>query len=373
MKKVQFYNNIIGSFLVFLIFGQTMIAMGGKRHMEKIKRIEKSYHVNADVDIEIDNKFGKVHIDTWDKNEVSLVIEIKVEDKNESKAAARLEDISIERDDDSPSSLSFRTLMDEKWWESNPITAAAGTGVIGQKKVEINYTLSVPIGANLEIENRYGNVYISDLAGDVNVSMKYGSLKTKKLIGTNSTIELSYGKGEIDQIDNAFLDIDYSKVEIEKSANMELECRYSGIEIEEVDVLEIDAKYGEVEIESVISVDGDFKYTDVSIDELLNDLDVDLRFCPHFEIDYISSEFEFIDIDANYTSISLNFQENSNFELDAEASYGNISLPRRITSKYDLDAEDGRSEELDATIGGAGSNKKVSIDVSYGNISINKE
>ena len=372
MKKVQFYNNIIGSFLVFLIFGQTIIAMGGKNYMEKIKRIEKSYHVNADVEIEIDNKFGKVHVDTWDKNEVSLVIEIKVEDKNEEKAAARLEDIDIERDDDSPESLSFRTLMDEKWWEGNPITAA-GTSMIGQKKVEINYTLSVPVSANLEIENRYGSVYISDLTGDVNVDVKYGNLKTKKLMGANSTIELSYGKGEIDQIDNAFLDIDYSKVEIEKSANMELECRYSGIEIEEVDVLEIDAKYGEVEIESVISIDGDFKYTGVSIEELLNDLDADIGYSPHFEIEYISSEFEFIDIDANFTSISLNFQENSNFELDAEASYGNISLPRRITSKYDLDAEDGRGEELDATIGGSGSSKKVSIDVSYGNISINKE
>lgn len=370
MKRILGFHKVMVLCLGFLLVGQHAMALG-KRYVEKIKRIERTYQVDSNVKIGIDNKFGTVHIDTWDKNEVQLEIEIIVEDKNEGKASERLEDIDIVFDDNSPNSLHFKTIIDEKWWSVNPVMATVG---IGQKRIEINYRLSIPINSELELENKYGHVYIGDLTGDAFIDIKYGNLKTERLTGENYEVELKYGKGEIEEIKNAHIDVGYSKLEIEKSESMEVESKYSALEMDEVDVLELSAKYGEVDIESVISLEGEFRYTDVKIGEVLNDVSADVGYGPKFEIEYISSQFEFVDIDANFTSVHLNFQENSRFELDAEASYGNINVSRSQTSVYKFDKEDhGNTEELEAIFGEDADGRKVNIDVSYGNISINKD
>ena len=68
---------------------------------EKRRVVEKSYSVNTSTLLSIKNKFGKIEINSWDKNEFSIKIEIISRGRSEERAQRILDEIEIEIDESS--------------------------------------------------------------------------------------------------------------------------------------------------------------------------------------------------------------------------------------------------------------------------------
>jgi len=62
---------------------------------EYTKKISKSFDVNKDALLVINNKFGKVHCENWDKNNISIEVIITIEASNEEKANKYFDDVDI--------------------------------------------------------------------------------------------------------------------------------------------------------------------------------------------------------------------------------------------------------------------------------------
>lgn len=351
------------------------LSAGVERYTEKTRRINKEFDVNSDATVEIENRFGKVHINTWEENRVELAIEIIVQDRNEDRASDRLDDIEININATSEL-VTVRTVIDDNW-ESRGFQFSftdMTNWIFGEddnRKIEINYTLSMPKSNHLDLENLYGDTYIDDISGDARLNIKYGSLQAEKFTGSDTQLFLGYGNAEIEEIRNAEIEVRYSSLEVDKCETMDLESKYTKVEIEEVDQLEAEVKYGELNVESVISIEGEMKYVGFEIGELLNDADLIIGYGPAFEIDFISKDFENIEIEANFTSVHLKFEEGAQFELDAEASFGDIDVD------HDLDEDanrardhGGHTTELRFDVGNADPTKTVDLEVSYGNIEL---
>ena len=71
---------------------------------EKRRSINKTYQVSGSTMIKLSNSFGKMHVETWDKNEVKVDIEIIARASNDDRAQTLLDKIDIQIDDDNPSS-----------------------------------------------------------------------------------------------------------------------------------------------------------------------------------------------------------------------------------------------------------------------------
>lgn len=352
--------------ILFFMSASSAIA----RSIEKTRKIEKTFSVNDNAEVEVTNKYGKVHINTWQKNEVQLTIEILVEDKNEERAQERLENIEIEIFAD-PSRVTAITSIESMkssggWWPSG------WNSDNGNHKMEINYTLFIPQTNSIDINNKYGNVYVDDLLGNANVVVKYGNLDAEKLAGERSSIELGYGNGKIALMEEADVEVKYSNLEIDECRNLELENKYSDVELGVIGILETDTKYGQLEIEKVHTFEGDVRYTDLDIEELLSLVDVEVAYGSTFNIDYISPDFESIEIEASYINVELNFDEAARFQVYADASYGNINWDDEFDFEYqDHDeSKHGTAESLSATTGNA--NSKVNVDIDYGNLKLKK-
>lgn len=350
-----------------------------KRHyVEKIRKINKEFDVNPDATLRIENKFGTVHIDTWDQNVIEMEIEIKVQDRKEDRAERKLEEIDI-RIEASASSVEAYTELDgdgnrRGFGFSLGDLSMFIEGESDRNKVEINYKIKAPITANLELINHYGNTYISDVNGNTELDIKYGQLRADRLLGAENEIELGYGHAEIEEMRFAEIDIKYSELEVERCEKMELYSKYTNVELEQVDYLESDVRYGKLSVESVISMEGELKYTALEIGELLNDLDLEIGYGPRCEIEYIPMQFEFIEIEANFTSVHLDFEEGSSFDLEAETSYGKMDIDHSLKSSRDIDRDrNGNSHNINAQIGEHDTSKKVRIDVSYGNLVIDED
>lgn len=128
------------------------------------EELHKTYPIDADGRVSLNNVHGAVHISAWDRNEVQ-VDAIKTASTKEY-----LDEASIVIDSSS-GSISIRTRYPER-------------GLSHRKPATVEYTLKVPRRARLfAIETVHGSVDIAGVAGDVKASSVHGSVTARNLTG----------------------------------------------------------------------------------------------------------------------------------------------------------------------------------------------
>ena len=108
IKYIQMKKLNIVWVSIMTLFLCTTNAPAHEYEATKEKRMSKHYNVQFGDKLRISNTYGKVHINTWEKNEVSVDIVITTKAKTDEKAEKLMDRIQIdERNEDHM--LSYRT------------------------------------------------------------------------------------------------------------------------------------------------------------------------------------------------------------------------------------------------------------------------
>jgi len=104
---------------IILLLIPTLTFGIGKTH-KKSKKIAKSFTVNSDATLSIDNKYGDINITTWAKNTIEIDVEITIKGDDVGDVENQLEKIDIEFND-SPNLLEVKTIFKKNksswsWW-----------------------------------------------------------------------------------------------------------------------------------------------------------------------------------------------------------------------------------------------------------------
>ena len=91
--------------LIFILFQGKASA-----YDESSKVIKKEYTVNPDAQVLLENKFGQIHCNNWDKNMVSIEIRITVGASSPEKAQKLLDLVTIVSEG-TPSNVQIRTVF----------------------------------------------------------------------------------------------------------------------------------------------------------------------------------------------------------------------------------------------------------------------
>lgn len=246
----------------------------GKDQDEKKKFIEKSHKVSASTVLRIENKFGKVEINSWDKNEFSIKVEMIGEGRNEERAQRILDNIDVDISESS-TEISYITQIPTNTKNKN------------DEGFEINYTIYMPEGNPLKVRNSFGDVTMGNRGAALDLDVSYGSMKVGNVEGF-SEVRLSFGSGSIGDIKEGDFRIKYSKFEIDSGTRMDIEQGFSDVEIGEVDELEIESKYGGVEIEKAGKIDAEAHFSGFEVEELTGSLELDCSYLGDFSIDRLA-------------------------------------------------------------------------------------
>ena len=68
--------------------------ISSKKH-EKTKTIHKNFSVNSNATLFLKNKYGNLHISTWNENTVDITVKITVKGDNLNKVEEKLNDINV--------------------------------------------------------------------------------------------------------------------------------------------------------------------------------------------------------------------------------------------------------------------------------------
>lgn len=350
MKQNPLFRYCLSIVCLFI----TMTVLGNKNQDEKKKVIEKSHKVSASTVLRIENKFGEVKINSWDKNEFSIEVEMIGKGRNEDRAQKILDAIDVSISEGS-AEVSYKTQIPKNNKNRN------------DEGFEINYTVYMPESNPLSIDNSFGDVTMGNRTGELNLDVSYGSMKVGNIEGF-SDIRLSFGSGSVGDSKEGEYVIKYSKFEIESGTEMDLEQGFSDVEIGEVDVLEIESKYGGVEIEKANKVDAEAHFSGFEIEELTGSLELDCSYLGDFSIDKLAKTFTLVDIDGKFGSYEISIEPGLAANIDAEFSFADLKVSSDVDATFSYQIKESNSATYKGKIGGGDPNKMIRIDSGYGNL-----
>lgn len=306
--------------------------------VEKTKSYSKSYNVDGNDVINIDNKFGKITVITWAKSEVKVDVQIKVGANDGDKAQKLLDNVTI-RDSKDGSGVSFKTYINQ-----NDDDNGSWGNLFGKKnsvrKMEINYTVYMPAKNPLTITNKYGSTELPDLSGKLNINNSYGSLNAKSLSNPACQIRVKYGSATIGTLTGSDLDV-----------------AYGSLNLGDCDKLNADVSYGSAKI-GRITTSGN----------------INVKFSGALKIGEVDKNVKNLSVNSSYSSVKLGVSDGQNADFDITVHYGSFNYGGHdvnITSKTPADGERGFSptKTYKGHLGKGGSDRTITISTSYGSVS----
>jgi hypothetical protein len=336
-KIVADVTNMASNIVVQVNDGVNNYSYGGDENnslKEKSKSYTKTYSLDGNDRIRLSNEYGKIMVNTWDRHEIKVDVQIKAQAEDDAGAQKLLDGVQI-IDNKDGDVVSFKTQIER----NNGAWKLWNWGGNNKKhKVEINYTVYMPAKTDLNVENSYGAIQLPDLAGKVRISSSYGSVLAQNLSNPSNEIEGSYGSLKVGNVNGAHLDFSYGSAEIEECNNLKADLSY-----------------------------GSFK-----LGKLNGAASFDLSYEGGFKIDEISNSFNKLNVDASYSSVALGVPPSNNFNFDITTSYGGFSYDDEkvaITSKTPSDGRhESSTKNYKGHFGKGGSEAMISIHTSYGSV-----
>ena len=165
---------------------------------EKSKSYTKSYSVSSSDKISIENKFGETRLEVWNNNEIKVDVQITVKASSDTKAQQLLDNITISDGKDG-SGVYFKTSIDQ---DNNK-------GRNNNTEMKINYTVHLPANNPLTLNTQFGNTFMPDYAGLVDIETKFGEITAGNLRNVKE-FSVQFGKGDVKSINNGKISIGYS-------------------------------------------------------------------------------------------------------------------------------------------------------------------
>lgn len=299
-----------------------------------VKNYSKTYPIDGNDKVVIDNRYGNVVVTTWPRNEIKVDVQIKAGAGNSDNAQKVLDNVSISDAKDG-NTVSFKTNINEikSSWMS------IFNGNKGNHHIEINYTVYMPAKNELVIDDRYGAIVLPDMDGRITINSAYGSFKAG-LLPNESAIRVKYGSADIAGVGTSAIEVSYGSLNLGTASRLAANISYSGIRIGKLrETGSISIKYGDgVDIKD--------------IDRNMKDLA----------------------INASYTNVNIGLNGDENADIAVTVHYGDFNYNNNsvtVTEKSPGDNDRGPhlTKSYKGYLGkGNNSGKNIAINSSYGNV-----
>lgn len=325
----------------------------------KQKNIKKTYIVNSNAGVDIDNKYGNITVSTWDEDKIDLDITIKVSGSNEEWVNQKLNSIDV-------NITALKSMVSAITNIGNSTLKSRGSS----NSFEINYVIKIPKNGSVKLYNRYGNITALNLEAATDISCKYGKVVIGKLSGNSNRIELGYSQNStIDYIKSGNIEARYSGIKINESGNLNLDANYTNVALQEGQNIKYQGSYGSFKFQKINSLDGAGNYLTISIAEISKDLNINATYSK-INVESLNEKPKNVHINTGYTNVSLGYNTNYAFDFDINTRYGSI--------KNDNSLDVSVSEVKSNTKKMSGYNKKkgqnkVVVNSSYGNVILVKK
>jgi len=351
MKK---HYNLLILFLLIPFLGFS----NDEAFVTKQKNIKKTYIVNSNAGIDVDNKYGNITVTTWDEDKIDLDITIKVNGPNENWVNERLNSIDVDI-------TALKGLVSAVTKLGSSSLKSKGSN----NSFEINYVIKIPKNGSIKLVNKYGNISVPNAEASTDIDCKYGKVALGKLNGSNNQISIQYCQNSsIEYIKTGNIDARYSNLKINDSGNLNLSANYTDVNLNDGQNIKADCNYGTLKFQKINSLSGSGNYLTFIIGEISSNFSYDTNYSK-ISIGTVTEKAGNITINSGYTDITIGYVPNYAFDFDISARYSNIKHDNSL--EISVSEVKSNSKRIAGYYKKKGQNK-ININSNYGNISLTK-
>lgn len=331
------------------------------RHTKE-KTIKKTFEVRADGLLKIDNSYGNLVLNSWDRNEIVIEVHITTNGNNEDKVQKKLDQIEVEFEADADM-VSAKTRFDKSsswsWWGKN-----------NNVNMQINYTVSLPVKHSIHLSNDYGNITLDRIDGHARINCDYGRLDLGELRGRKNELNFDYtSKSRIEYMNSGTIRADYSGFTLEKAGNLNIIADYTNSNVGSMKNLEYNGDYGKLEVEEADNIKGSGDYLNTSFGTVHGNVDITADY-GSVRIDRMAGDAGNMDIRTDYTSVKIGYASDYHFDFEISTKYAGVK--GRDDLNVEISKEKNSERYYRGYHGKSGSGKMVRINSKFGGVSLNR-
>jgi hypothetical protein len=335
----------------------------------EVRSFMKSVSVNKESWLELTNKYGTMHITTWDKDSAYVRVELKAYATSDAKLKKMFEGISVNFAE-TKSLLKVQTDFNQNINMIFENFKGMTSKIISyDSRVEINYYVSVPEYLNMRIDSKYGDVVMENHRGDIAVAVSNGSFKANNL-SRSAALTFSFCDATIKSVASGKITASFSEISLEEAGELSISSVSSKYEFRKAGNLDMESRRDKFSIDEVNLLKGNAYFTEFRIGKLNNESNISTRY-GKINIDQVGRSFDAININSGYTDVSLEFEENSSYTLEIRHLNTFVVLPpKNIKTEQKTLNQDKKEYITYGTFGQNPGSAKVKIDATRGNIYI---
>ena len=355
MKNPKQLYSIRAVFLLicFFFYGKTTANDKQNEWIEKKKSIIFIYNVTPKDKVLLDNKFGDIKVNLWDKNEVKIEVSITVNGTEET-ALQVLNSVDIVGKK-TEGQVRIKTNIDGEGGTNK-------NNAKGEKKtLSIDYQVFMPKNNALNIRNSFGNIMLPTFTAPLVIHQSFGSFIAEDITNVQSEIRLEFCE----------------KSSIKSMSNGTLTASYSGIKMEKADDLKINNSFGNIEIKEVSRIDSKTSYSTGLIGMIQESSNFKIEFCKGFKLGEIGKNVKELEINASYSPINLVLSDNISYDFEVKTNYADFdcSDQRPISFTRNTETEDKKThnsfnptKHYAGKIGKGAVNCKIIVNSNFGDV-----
>ena len=319
---------------------------------EEHKTIEKTFDVEALPNLVMDGIYSDFNITTWDQPQIDFKVKITVKSDKEKAVKSLMEIIDVELSQ-SGNTVNAKTSFNNKTTKSY------------NASISIKYNVKVPKDVLMDLDTSYGDITIDEVREKLKAVLKYGDFKADSILIDDivkNSIEVKFGNINIDYVNNVAMWLEYGDAKINTCDYIDGTLKYSKIIITDLNHSHMELKYSDARIEKANKVlFVNTAYSDIKVRNVTNMLDINMKYSDLSAT--VTSLKPIIDIDGQYSDVTLYLNENASFDYNLQASYGDITFK----GFFDTKSIGGQGHY------GDGERGLLDITTKYGDVDIRKD
>jgi len=302
MKKELMKNRCKNFYEVFFLIVFLMINSAAFGQVEKSKTIEKTFSIKKGALVKVNHRRGKLHIKKSSSKDVRALLNVSINGRHGEDVNDLLNAIDIGKDGSETQISIYSNGNIRNWRKINgrsTLVIKSGETLKGIQDVNMDLEIHIPDGVNLQVSNKYDEIVLDNINGDVDITNYNGNVTAGNISGDFS-LNLKYGKANVGNVKDVDIILYESTLRMGNMDNLKLSTKYSKHTLGNAVDVNIDSYEGDFtlgKIQGDLEVDG--KYSDWSIASFKDGK------IQTYEGEYDIGSFKELSIDSKYSDFNI--------------------------------------------------------------------
>ncbi|MEM6963812.1 MAG: hypothetical protein AAF573_03535 [Bacteroidota bacterium] len=325
---------------ILLLFGSVVNAK------EFTKEVKKSTFISPYGLVDLTNTKGTIDVRTWDKKEVRIEVLITVNARNETDADNVFERIRILFNSHGKKVTAKTEIQEMPKWSWNYV----------RSEYTVDYTVYMPKTCNLNLFNKFGDAFISEISGTATLSVQHGNIRLNT-VERQLKLDLKYGNCTVARANNSEINMIHGNIRLKKANDINLYTSYSKVNVDEADFITCRTlndtyviglvkefnnrgKYDNIKITKANNIVVVSKFSDFNINEIQRSANFEMT-NGSVVIKEVAQGFSDVLMIGEQTDFQIEVEKGTNYKMNATSRHANLKFPKtyNVVSKDDQGSE----------------------------------